>query len=236
MKINSINAFIEHIIILTGAGISAESGLHTFRDQDGLWRGHSVYEVATPEAWHQNPQLVLDFYNMRRRAVLSAEPNTAHILLAQLEAHYKVTIITQNVDDLHERAGSTQVIHLHGEILKAQSENNPELIVDMAGDLQLGDQGSDRAQLRPHVVWFGESILRWPEATQAARSADRFVIIGTSLQVYPAASLLNYVPDSSPVYIIDRDIPHLDSARNVHVIQSPATIGVKQLMEELADQ
>ena len=180
------------IVVLTGAGISAESGLKTFRDSDGLWEGYDIEEVATPRAWKKNPQLVLDFYNYRRKNVLDAQPNAAHIGLAQLEKDFEVHIITQNIDDLHERAGSTKVMHLHGEIFKMRSEVSDDLVYDIRGDMKLGDLAEDGAQLRPNIVWFEEAVPMIEEAIPVVRSADIFIIVGTSLVVYPAAGLVNY--------------------------------------------
>ncbi len=222
-----------HLVVLTGAGVSAESGLQTFRDAGGLWEGHSVYEVATPEAWRENPRLVLDFYNARRRMVRDAKPNLAHTLLAQLEDHFQVTIVTQNIDDLHERAGSTDVMHLHGEIAKAQSADDPSLIVECDGDIKWGDSAPDGTQLRPHVVWFGEPILKWPEATQAAQAADLFIVIGTSLQVYPAAGLLEYVPRHCTRYLIDREIPARYDVDHFRLFAKSATAGMQEVYKEL---
>src|SRR5688572_15210372 len=182
------------LVVLSGAGMSAESGLKTFRDSDGLWEGYDVAEVATPRAWKKNPGLVLDFYNMRRKNILDAQPNAGHFGLAELENHFDVHIITQNIDDLHERAGSTNVLHLHGEILKMRSEHSEELIYDIRGDINLGDKAEDGAQLRPAIVWFEEPVPMIEQAIPLVRSADIFLVIGTSLVVYPAAGLVNYAP------------------------------------------
>lgn len=180
------------IVVLTGAGISAESGLSTFRDSDGLWENYSVYDVATPEAWAANPELVLEFYNLRRRKVAEAEPNAAHRALVDLEHVYDVTIITQNVDNLHERAGSTNVIHVHGEITKARSTKDPSLTLDIGcNDIQLGDCCPQGSQLRPHIVWFGESVQHFEEAVSYVEPADKVLVIGTSLTVYPAAGMVD---------------------------------------------
>jgi len=189
---------MKHIVVLSGAGISAESGLKTFRDSDGLWEGHDVMEVATPEGFAKNPALVLEFYNARRKQLGEVEPNTAHFDLAALEQDYKVTIITQNVDDLHERAGSTQVIHLHGELLKAKSVNN-ENIIPWNKDIKLGDLCENGHQIRPHIVWFGEAVPMIDVAIEQCKTADILIIIGTSMQVYPAASLMHYVEEQTPV-------------------------------------
>lgn len=222
------------LVVLTGAGVSAESGLKTFRDSDGLWEGHEITEVATPRGWKKNPQLVLDFYNLRRKDVLDAEPNNAHLGLASLEKDYDVTIITQNIDDLHERAGSSKVVHLHGQILKMRSERNESLVSDITGNLKLGDMASDGAQLRPHIVWFQEEVPMIPTAVGIMRTADIFVVVGTSLVVYPAAGLVNYAPEHIPKFIIDKRIPYSVSMDNLTCIEKPATEGVKKLIEILA--
>jgi NAD-dependent deacetylase len=217
------------IVVLTGAGISAESGLKTFRDSDGLWEGYNIEDVATPGAWKKNPQLVLEFYNQRRQNVLDAQPNAAHFGLAELEKDFDVHIITQNIDDLHERAGSTNVLHLHGEIVKMRSEKNDQLIYDIRSDIQLNDRAKDGAQLRPHIVWFEEPVPKIEEAIPVVYSADIFVVVGTSLVVYPAAGLLNYVELNTPKYIIDKKIPYTSPMHNLTLIEKPATEGVKQL-------
>ncbi|HEX6179847.1 MAG TPA: Sir2 family NAD-dependent protein deacetylase, partial [Chitinophagaceae bacterium] len=180
------------LVVLTGAGISAESGLKTFRDSDGLWEGYDIEDVATPRAWRKNPQLVLEFYNYRRKNVSDASPNAAHIGLAELEKDWDVHIITQNIDDLHERAGSTKILHLHGSIFKMRSEHDEELVFDIRGDMKIGDLAPDGAQLRPNIVWFEEPVPAIPDAVSIVRSADVFVVVGTSLVVYPAAGLVNY--------------------------------------------
>lgn len=221
------------LVVLTGAGISAESGLKTFRDSDGLWEGYNIEDVATPRAWKKNPQLVLDFYNYRRKNVLDAVPNAAHTGLAELEKHFDVHIITQNIDDLHERAGSTKVLHLHGEILKMRSEKNQALIYDIRGDIKINDRGEDGAQLRPHIVWFEEPVPMIEEAIPIVYSADIFVVVGTSLVVYPAAGLVNYTGFDVPKYIIDKKIPYLSSTPNITAIEKPATEGVRELIDML---
>lgn len=224
---------MKKLVVLTGAGVSAESGLKTFRDSDGLWEGHDVYEVATPGGWHKNAQLVLDFYNMRRRDVAAAEPNAAHKGLAALEAFFDVHIITQNIDDLHERAGSTKVLHLHGEIFKMRSVNNEQLVYDIRGDINLGDTASDGAQLRPAIVWFEEAVPMIEPAATLAMNADIFVVVGTSLVVYPAAGLLDYVELATPKFIVDKHIPAVRSQRNMTLIEKPATEGVADLQDLL---
>jgi NAD-dependent deacetylase len=219
----------KHIVVLTGAGISAESGLKTFRDSDGLWNGYDVYEVASPQGWNKNPQLVLDFYNARRRDVAAARPNEAHIGLAKLEQDFNVTVITQNIDDLHERAGSSNIIHLHGEIFKMRSVEDEHSIFEIRGDIHLGDKALDGAQLRPHIVWFGEAVPMMEKAAALLHNCDYFVVVGTSLQVYPAASLLYYAPPYLPKFIIDKKIPATEKMANLHIIEMPATAGVKEL-------
>lgn len=223
------------IVVLTGAGISAESGLKTFRDSDGLWEGYDVMEVATPRGWRSNPQLVLDFYNMRRKDVAAASPNAAHYGLAALQNEFDVTIITQNIDDLHERAGSKNVLHLHGEIFKMRSENDEELIYEIRGDIKLGDRAEDGSQLRPAIVWFEEPVPQMGAAIPIVYTADIFVVVGTSLVVYPAASLINYVELKTPKFVIDKKIPGMPAMRNLTLIEKPATEGVKELMELLKD-
>ena len=223
----------KHIVVLTGAGISAESGLKTFRDGDGLWNGYDVYEVATPGGFNKNPKLVLDFYNDRRRDVAAAEPNAAHIALAVLERDFDVTIITQNIDDLHERAGSTKVLHLHGEIFTMRSVTDSQTIYEIKGDIKVGDLAPDGTQLRPNIVWFEEDVPMIEKAIGVLRDADYFVVIGTSLQVYPAASLLQYAPPFLPKFIIDKKIPDVKSSPNLTIIEKPATEGVVELLKYL---
>jgi NAD-dependent deacetylase len=221
------------LVVLTGAGISAESGLKTFRDSDGLWEGYDVTEVATPRGWHKNPQLVLDFYNMRRKDVADAMPNAAHHGLAELEKIYDVTIITQNIDDLHERAGSTNVLHLHGEIFKMRSERNEQRLFEIRGDIKLGDKAEDGYQLRPAIVWFEEAVPKIEEAVPIVHAADIFVVAGTSLVVYPAAGLVNFAASHIPKYIIDKKIPYTSGVQNLTVIEKPATEGVAELLDLL---
>lgn len=224
----------KHIVVLSGAGISAESGLKTFRDSDGLWNGYDVYEVASPQGWIKNPQLVLDFYNARRKDVAAAVPNAAHIGLAELEQDFTITIITQNIDNLHERAGSTNVIHLHGEIFKMRSIADEERFYHIQGDIQIGDMAADGTQLRPHIVWFGEAVPLMEKAAAVLHDCDYFVVIGTSLQVYPAASLLYYAPPYLPKFIIDKKIPATEKQNNLHIIEMPATEGVAELKRILS--
>lgn len=223
----------QKLVVLTGAGISAESGLKTFRDSDGLWEGYNIEDVATPRAWRRNPQLVLDFYNMRRRAVKEAHPNQAHIILAELEQYYDVQIVTQNIDDLHERAGSTSVLHLHGEIFKMRSEVDEDLVYDIYEDIKLGDAAADGNQLRPHIVWFEEPVPKISEAIAVMQSADIFVLIGTSLVVYPAAGLVDYVEDRVVKYVVDRKIPPVSRYSNVVRIEKRATEGISDLRRTL---
>ena len=223
----------KHIVVLTGAGISAESGLKTFRDSDGLWMGYNVEDVATPRAFKRDPKLVLDFYNQRRKDVAAALPNAAHTGLAELEKDFDVSIVTQNIDDLHERGGSTNVLHLHGEIFKMRSVNDENRIYDIRGDINLGDLADDGGQLRPHIVWFEEPVPLIEKAVSLLNDCDYFVVIGTSLQVYPAASMLHYAPPFLPKYIIDKKIPATNNYPNLHVIEKPATEGVGELMKLL---
>lgn len=220
----------KRLVVLTGAGISAESGLKTFRDSDGLWNGYNIEDVATPRAWEKNKQLVLDFYNMRRKDVLNAQPNAAHIGLAELQNNFDVHIITQNIDDLHERAGSKNVLHLHGEIFKMRSELDETLIYEIRKDMLLGDVAKDGAQLRPHIVWFEEPVPMIEHAAAIAEEADIFVVIGTSLVVYPAAGLIHYTKKTIPKFIIDKKIPY-SSLYNITAIEKPATQGINEFIE-----
>ena len=217
------------LIVLTGAGISAESGLKTFRDSDGLWEGYNVYDVATPRGFAKDPQLVLEFYNLRRKDVAAAVPNVAHFALAELEKDFDVTIITQNIDDLHERAGSTNILHLHGEIIKMRSVTNEDLVMEIRGDINLGDLAADGGQLRPHIVWFEEQVPMIEVAAQVAATADIFVVVGTSLVVYPAAGLLHYAPRFAPKFIVDKSIPEINGIPNLTAIEKPATQGMQEL-------
>ena len=223
----------KHIVVLTGAGISAESGLKTFRDSDGLWMGYNIEDVATPGAFFKNPQLVLDFYNMRRKEVAFAQPNAAHDALAALEKIYRVSIVTQNIDDLHERAGSTHVLHLHGEIFKMRSTANEKIISEIRDEIRLGDKAPDGSQWRPHIVWFGEPVPMIEKAAALMQEADIFVLVGTSLQVYPAAGLIHYVPDEVPKYIIDKKIPPVNKFKNLQLFEQSATEGMAKLFEVL---
>lgn len=220
------------LVVLTGAGISAESGLKTFRDIDGLWEGYDVYEVATPRGFAKNPKLVLDFYNMRRKDVAAAKPNAAHTGLAELEKYFDVTVITQNIDDLHERGGSSNVLHLHGEIFKMRSVRNEKLIYEIKGDINIGDFAEDGAQLRPHIVWFEEKVPMMEAAVSVMQTAEIFAVIGTSLLVYPAASLIDYAW-GIPKFIIDKSIPYTEALQGFTAIEKPATKGVKELQTKL---
>jgi NAD-dependent deacetylase len=224
---------MKKLVVLTGAGISAESGLKTFRDSDGLWEGYDVQEVATPRGWRKNPELVLQFYNMRRRDVSAAVPNAAHLGLFEMEEFFDVHIITQNIDDLHERAGSSKVMHLHGEIFKMHSELNDSLVYPIRDDIKLGDKGSDGGQLRPHIVWFEEPVPLIADAGRLVREADIFVIIGTSLAVYPAAGLVDFADPLVPKFILDKSIPYTRFAQRLYSIQKPAAAGIKELKEQL---
>ncbi len=225
------------LVVLTGAGISAESGLRTFRDSDGLWEGYDIYEVASPRGWAKDPKVVLDFYNMRRKDVAKAQPNAAHTGLAELEKDFDVQIITQNIDDLHERGGSSNVLHLHGEIFKMRSTtsmgDDDLMAYDIRGDINLGDLAPDGGQLRPHIVWFEEPVPMIEIAAGIAATADIFVVIGTSLVVYPAAGLLHYAPTRIPKFIIDKNIPATGSIFNLTAIEATASEGVELLKSKL---
>lgn len=227
------------LVILSGAGMSAESGISTFRDAGGLWDKYPVEQVATPEGYARNPELVINFYNERRKQLLTVKPNRGHDIIAELENHLDVTVITQNVDNLHERAGSSKVIHLHGELTKVCSSydpNNPHYIKELLPDqyeVKMGDLAGDGSQLRPYIVWFGESVPKINDAIDIVMQADYFVVIGTSLNVYPAAGLLNYVPDKVPVYLIDPKEVRVPSDCHVHVIQKGASEGMEELKNSL---
>ena len=221
------------LVVLTGAGISAESGLKTFRDSDGLWEGYDINEVATATAWRRNPALVQQFYNMRRKGVKEAQPNAAHYALAELENDFDVQIITQNIDDLHERAGSTKIIHLHGEIFKMRSEYDEGLVYPVSGDINMGDLAEDGGQLRPHIVWFEEAVPMIESAVDIVKQADIFLIVGTSLVVYPAAGLINYAPWPIPKFIVDKQIPYTSSLYNLSVIEKPASEGIGEVQQLL---
>ncbi|MBP1839640.1 SIR2 family NAD-dependent protein deacylase [Formosa algae] len=225
---------MKHIVVLSGAGVSAESGLKTFRDADGLWEGHNVMDVATPEGFAKNPELVLTFYNERRKQLLEVKPNSAHFDLAALEQDYKVTIITQNVDDLHERAGSTNVIHLHGELLKARSIKNND-ILPWNTDMKLGDLCAQGHQIRPHIVWFGEAVPMIDEAIEICKTADILIIVGTSMQVYPAAGLKDFVKSGTPIFYIDPKPADIHD-KYVTTIKEKASTGMKTVIKALSSQ
>jgi NAD-dependent deacetylase len=223
------------LVVLTGAGISAESGLKTFRDSDGLWEGYDIEDVATPRAWKKNPKLVLEFYNYRRSEVAKAQPNAAHVALAELQNDFDVHIITQNIDDLHERGGAKNVLHLHGEIFKMRCEKNEDCVYEIRGDIHIGDKSEKGFQLRPNIVWFEEPVPMIEEAAEITRSAEIFVVVGTSLVVYPAAGLVNYAPWRIPKFIVDKKIPYTSSLYNLTTIEMSATEGVKELQKKLKE-
>ncbi|UOU99370.1 NAD-dependent deacylase [Chryseobacterium daecheongense] len=225
---------MKKLTILSGAGISAESGIKTFRDSDGLWENHDVTEVASPEGWRRNRELVLDFYNQRRRQLHEVQPNDAHKLLAELEKYFEVQIITQNIDDLHERAGSSHVLHLHGELFKSCSCNNKSLIYEQKDDIKIGDKAEDGAQLRPFIVWFGEDVPMMTEAMKITKEADIFLVIGTSLQVYPAAGLLQDIKDDCLLIVINPD-DSMSHGKRAVVIKETATQGMKLLFDKLVN-
>ena len=224
---------MKKLVVLTGAGISAESGIRTFRDAGGLWEGYNIEDVATPTAWRKDPALVTRFYNERRRNVLAAQPNAGHLGLVELEKHFNVHIITQNVDDLHERAGSSNILHLHGELLKVRSSVYEELVYDCTTDINIGDKCERGHQLRPNIVWFDEAVPMMDKALQATMDADVFVVVGTSLVVYPAASLVNYVRKGRPISIVDPKRPDVTLPPNIHFIEKTATEGVTELINLL---
>ncbi len=223
---------MKHIVILSGAGISAESGLKTFRDSDGLWEGYDIYDVASPIGWAKNPQLVLDFYNARRQDVLKAIPNKAHQLIAKLNDKFYTTVITQNIDDLHERGGASNIIHLHGIITKTRSVKTDAVLYDYNKDILLGDMAKDGTQIRPHIVWFGEAVPMIEKAAAVMATADIVIVIGTSLQVYPAAGLLDYIQDNALIYVIDKVIPPIAKYK-INAIEKVATEGMQILFDKL---
>jgi NAD-dependent deacetylase len=223
----------KNLVVLTGAGVSAESGIRTFRDSNGLWEDHDIMAVASPEGWRKNRALVLNFYNQRRKQARECIPNDAHYALARLEKHFEVQIITQNIDDLHERAGSTKVLHLHGELSKAQSTLDPELVYQLEHwEIKEGDKCEKGSQLRPFIVWFGEAVPMMETAVHLASKADIFLVLGTSMQVYPAASLIDYVPETARKFLIDPQVPDFRLTGEVKVIQEKATIGMR-ILEDL---
>ena len=226
---------MKKLVVLSGAGISAESGIPTFRDADGLWEGYDVMEVATPEGWHKNPALVLDFYNQRRKRALEVRPNRGHEILHELEKMFEVVIVTQNVDNLHERAGSANVIHLHGSLFESRSTRDERLVYPIEGwELKMGDLCEQGFQLRPNIVWFGEMVPLMEVAARHAREADIFLVVGTSMAVYPAAGLIDYVPYDSPRIIVDPRIPDLRSVSPIHKFEEKASIGMQKVHELLA--
>ncbi len=225
---------IKKICVLTGAGVSAESGIATFRGAGGLWEGHDIMEVASPQGWHRNPELVLEFYNQRRRAMKNVVPNKAHYTIAEIEKNFEVVVITQNIDDLHERGGSTRVIHLHGELNKVRSVLNGHEIYDWPGDLHLGDLCPEGSQLRPHIVWFGEMVPMLEPAIREMNNADCVLIVGTSMQVYPAASLTAYAPGNIPICYVDPNPQinyELSRANRLKIFKGPATVEVPRAFE-----
>ncbi len=227
-------SLLKKIVVLSGAGISAESGIKTFRDADGLWEGHNVMDVATLEGWNKNPELVLDFYNQRRRQLHEVKPNLGHQILAALENDFEVQIITQNVDNLHEKVGSTNVLHLHGQLLKVRSTKNSSYILDWQGDLNLGDVDEKGNQLRPNIIWFGEEVPALEEAVGIVEKADILIIIGTSLQVYPAAGLIHYAPKNTPIYYIDPNPATIDNShKNMKIIATTGSKGMQIIQKEL---
>lgn len=223
----------KNIVVLSGAGISAESGISTFRDSNGLWENHSIEDVATPKGWRKNPQLVLTFYNQRRQQLKEVSPNLAHIALANLENKHNVSIITQNVDDLHERAGSTRVFHLHGELRKVRSTYDPNLIYAWENDLHLGEKCEKGSQLRPHIVWFGEAVPMMGFAQELVKAADILIIVGTSLQVYPAAGLMFATQKNTPIYYVDPHPSENNLPQKVHLFKATATEGIAKVIELL---
>lgn len=227
---------MKKIVVLTGAGISEESGIKTFRDAGGLWEGHDIMEVASPEGWRKNKELVLEFYNLRRQQLKEVEPNDAHKYLVKLEDKYEVVIVTQNVDNLHERAGSNKIIHLHGELLKARSTLNESLVYDWDKDIILGDKCEKGSQLRPHIVWFGEAVPMMSEALKEIIDADIILVVGTSLQVYPAAGILTYSPPEMRKIIVDRKVPDVSGVKNIEVFEMKASEGMKLVVEKLLEE
>lgn len=224
----------QKIVILSGAGISAESGIKTFRDSDGLWEGHDIMEVATPQGWKKNPALVLDFYNQRRKQADSVKPNAAHHALVKLEEKYDVCVITQNVDNLHEKAGSSNVIHLHGQLFQSRSTLDPSLVYEMKGwELRLGDKCEKGSQLRPNIVWFGEEVPMIETAARIASKADIFIVIGTSLVVYPAAGLVEYAPNNAKVYVVDLNMPYVAPRPNLILLEEKASVGMERILKDL---
>lgn len=229
-----MNGELRKLVVLTGAGISAESGLKTFRDAGGLWEGHDVMEVATPQAWERNRALVLEFYNQRRKQAMEVKPNDGHLALAELEEYFDVSIITQNVDSLHELAGSTKVLHLHGQLNEVRSTADSSLIYTLDGwELKEGDKCEKGSQLRPNIVWFGEAVPMMEPAIETVLSADVFIVAGTSLVVYPAASLLDFVGEEIPKFIVDPKVPEVNGKENMYIYEEAASTGLKKVQEKL---
>ncbi|MFD2515548.1 NAD-dependent deacylase [Pontibacter locisalis] len=227
----------KRLVVLSGAGISAESGVATFRDADGLWEGHDVMEVASPQGWKKNPELVLDFYNKRRKNAHEVEPNAGHKALADLEKDFDVRIITQNVDNLHERAGSTNVIHLHGKLFESRSTLDPSLIYQMEGwELNLGEKCERGSQLRPNIVWFGEPVPMMEKAMEETVQADIFLVVGTSLVVYPAAGLVDFVPDEVPIFVVDPRLPPMRNRPNLYLYEEKASTGMIKVSQVLRER
>jgi NAD-dependent deacetylase len=225
---------MKKVVVLSGAGISAESGIKTFRDSGGLWEGYDIAEVATPEGWASNQELVLEFYNMRRKDALKAEPNSGHLALKELESQYDVTIVTQNVDNLHEKAGSSKVLHLHGELFKSRSTSDQNLVYTIEGwELKTGDLCTKGSQLRPHIVWFGEAVPMLEKAIEKILQADILIVVGTSLQVYPAAGLIDYAKEEAAKYIIDPNMPYVSPRENLYLFPEVASSGLKKVVDEL---
>lgn len=224
------------LVVITGAGISAESGIKTFRDSDGLWENHDIMEVASPQGWQKDKALVLDFYNQRRRQLKDVKPNKAHTLLHELEQHFRVQIITQNIDDLHERAGSSNILHLHGELNKSRSSRNPSLLYPQEGDIHIGDKAKDGAQLRPHIVWFGEDVPLIPKAAEIVSQADILLVIGTSMQVYPAAGLVNYLSEDCQLIVINPDDTDYDFGKRAIHIKEKAVKGMAILYKVILEK
>jgi NAD-dependent deacetylase len=225
---------MKKVVVLSGAGISAESGIKTFRDSGGLWEGYDISEVATLEGWANNQELVLEFYNMRRKDALKASPNSGHLALKELESQYDVTIITQNVDNLHEKAGSSKVLHLHGELFKSRSTSDQSLIYDIEGwELKTGDLCTKGSQLRPHIVWFGEAVPMLEKAIEEVLQADILIVVGTSLQVYPAAGLIDYAKEEAAKYVIDPNMPYISPRENLYLFPEVASSGLKKVVDEL---
>jgi NAD-dependent deacetylase len=228
------SAVMKKLVVLSGAGISAESGIPTFRDSNGLWEGFRVEDVASPEGWYRDPEKVLDFYNQRRKRAREVQPNRGHLILAELEEFFEVTVVTQNVDDLHERAGSTKVIHLHGSLFESRSTKDETLVYPIDGwELKLGDKCSLGSQLRPNIVWFGEMVPLMEVAARHAAAADIFLVVGTSMAVYPAAGLINYVPYESMKFVVDPKLPDVGSLPYVRMIQDKASTGMETVKTEL---